>query len=48
MTVAPRASGPTVLPLPRLAVVFFAGFNLRTDPYEFADITSNSYYDRML
>ncbi|MGH8204974.1 MAG: arylsulfatase, partial [Steroidobacteraceae bacterium] len=20
-------------------------FNLRTDPYEFADITSNSYYD---
>jgi hypothetical protein len=23
-------------------------FNLRTDPYEFADITSNSYYDWML
>ena len=20
-------------------------FNLRTDPYEFADVTSNSYYD---
>jgi arylsulfatase len=23
-------------------------FNLRTDPYEFADITSNSYYDWLL
>ena len=23
-------------------------FNLRTDPYEFADITSNSYYERFL
>jgi arylsulfatase len=23
-------------------------FNLRTDPYEFADITSNSYYDWFL
>ena len=23
-------------------------FNLRTDPYEFADITSNTYYDWML
>jgi arylsulfatase len=23
-------------------------FNLRTDPYEFAPITSNSYYDWML
>lgn len=23
-------------------------FNLRTDPYEFADVTSNSYYDWFL
>jgi len=23
-------------------------FNLRTDPYEFADITSNTYYDWFL
>jgi len=23
-------------------------FNLRTDPYEFADITSNTYYDWVL
>ena len=23
-------------------------FNLRTDPYEFADITSNSYWDWMI
>ena len=31
----------TRLRLPKL-------FNLRTDPYEFADITSNTYYDWFL
>jgi arylsulfatase len=31
----------TALRLPKI-------FNLRTDPYEFADVTSNSYYDWMI
>jgi len=31
----------TRLRLPKL-------FNLRTDPYEFADVTSNTYYDWIL
>ena len=31
----------TALRLPKV-------YNLRTDPYEFADITSNSYYEWML
>jgi len=31
----------TKLRLPKL-------YNLRTDPYEFADVTSNSYYDWMI
>ncbi len=30
-------------PFVRLRLAKF--FNLRTDPYEFADITSNSYYE---
>ena len=41
---APCGSGPSrscALRLPKL-------FNLRTDPYEFADITSNTYYEWFL
>jgi arylsulfatase len=33
-------------PFTRLRLAKF--FNLRTDPYEFADVTSNSYYEWVL